>query len=183
MTIVRFCLVVSMIQFCIFRPLVHSFSIISTNIHHQCDSRSLSRVRNCLRLFESGGVSDNGVDKVELNISNPSPEEAANMGCRDWPQKTKSRGVFVETCKENQSLTRYVLDGTGTLDVPGKVSSQKLNPGTLIEIQGGPIEVSWNVKSEEMIILTPGYEETGSFLAVLVTMIAICGTLIVTLGS
>ena len=183
MTIFRSCLFLSVIQLCIFRPLVLSFSISSTNVHYQNGSRSFVHVKNSVRLFGSGGVSDNGGNGVDVSISNPSPEEAANMGCRDWPQKTKSRGVFVETCKENQSLTRYVLDGTGTLDVPGKVSSRKLNPGTLIEIQGGPTEVSWNVQSEEMIILTPGYEETGSFVAILVAMIAICGTLIATLGS
>jgi hypothetical protein len=101
-----------------------------------------------------------------VKISFPSSDEAAEIGVRDWPQQTKG-GVWEEYSKDGDVLVRYVLDGTGTLEIVenGKKSSNRLAPGTLIEIDG-EAKISWTVSSTNMIILTPNFEEGKLFLAV-----------------
>lgn len=101
-----------------------------------------------------------------VTISLPSSDEAAKMGVRDWPQQTKG-GSWEESSKDGDVLIRYVLDGTGTLDIVenGKKSSNGLEPGTLIQVDG-EAKLSWTATSTNMIILTPNFEEGKVFLAV-----------------
>ena len=134
---------------------------------------------------------------ADISITNPSPDDAANMGIRDWPQQVK-KGYWEERCTEGEPpLVRYVLDGTGTLDISTssydtnnlKKTSQVLSPGTLIEIsnveEGESVTLFWKVDTSEgddMIILTPGFEQGGIFVGAIVAMILTFVALIVGAG-
>ena len=118
----------------------------------------------------------------DIKITNPSPDSAAEMGIRDWPQQLK-KGTWDENAGEGQTLVRYVLDGTGSLEIttgatndgndddssPKTTTTNKLAPGTLIEVTGEST-LSWRA-DDEIIILTPGFEEGGKFLGVLALMV------------
>lgn len=96
-------------------------------------------------------------------VSTPSPDEAAAIGIREWPQQTKS-GTWQE---RGRNLIRYVLDGEGFLSYDDKRT--KVGPGTLVEVDNEDEEESeliWECTTPSMIILTPGYEEGGKLLAV-----------------
>jgi len=118
-------------------------------------------------------------------VSTPSPEEAAEMGARDWPQQIK-KGTWVEEITQGDVKTRYVLEGAGTLvastDNDGGASTSRVGPGTLVEATG-PVKLEWEVKGKavnnEMIILTPGYEQQGLLLAVAGLFLVLCGSLVV----
>lgn len=97
-----------------------------------------------------------------VSITTPSPDDAADMGIREWPQQTKNAGSWSETVDDGESLVRYVLDGTGSVSIDGQVNS--VGPGSLIEVTG-QATLDWTGK-EAMIILTPGYEQTGLLVGV-----------------
>jgi uncharacterized cupin superfamily protein len=111
-----------------------------------------------------------------VDISSPSPDQAAEMGVRDWPQQLK-KGTWSEQVPEGQTLIRYILDGTGTL-VVNRGKRATVGPGTLIEINGDA-SIEWEA-SDEMIILTPGFEEGGKLLIVAVAFVVLCASLIAT---
>lgn len=71
---------------------------------------------------------------TSVDISQPSPDQAAEMGVRDWPQQLK-KGKWSEQVPEGQTKIRYILDGTGSLSVNGG-GTINVGPGTLIEISG-----------------------------------------------
>ena len=133
---------------------------------------------------------------VDISITNPSPDDAADMGIRDWPQQVK-KGYWEERCTEGEPpLVRYVLDGTGTLDISTssydttsmKKTSQILSPGTLIEIsnvdEGESVNLLWQAnEGEDMIILTPGFEQGGIFIGAIVAMILTFVALIAGVGQ
>jgi hypothetical protein len=124
---------------------------------------------------------------ASVDISTPSPEEAANLGVRDWPQQLK-KGAWTEQVGGGQTVVRYVLDGSGTVetttsDETGTDKKQRasVGPGSLMEVTG-EASLSWEA-SGEMIILTPGYEEGGKLLGVAVAMIVFCGALVAGVGG
>ena len=131
------------------------------------------------RLYESA---------VEVKF--PNQEEAVSLGARDWPQQLKS-GSWTEQIDSGKTAARYVLDGTGTVDVillqedgSPKVSEptpHKLVAGSLIEAVG-PAKLSWQV-DDEMIVLTPGYEQANLFAAVGSLFIVLCGVLLSGVGQ
>jgi hypothetical protein len=125
---------------------------------------------------------------ASVDISTPSPEEAANLGVRDWPQQLK-KGAWTEQVGGGQTVVRYVLDGTGivettTSDETGTDKKQRtsVGPGSLMEV-AGEASLSWEASSGEMIILTPGYEEGGKLLGVAVAMVVLCGALVAGVGG
>ena len=120
---------------------------------------------------------------AEITITTPSSDDASDMGIREWPQTLK-RGEWEEFSEEGQLLVRYILDGTGTLDVEDSEAAKrsiKVKPGTLVEVSGEAI-LSWKAEGE-VIVLTPGFEEGGTFLGVAVAVIILFGTLLAGVGS
>ena len=59
--------------------------------------------------------------------------------------------------------------------------SIKVNPGTLVEVSGEAI-LSWKAEGE-VIVLTPGFEEGGTFLGVAFAVIILFGALLAGVGS
>jgi hypothetical protein len=127
---------------------------------------------------------------AKIDIQTPSPEDAASMGIRDWPQQVKS-GAWSEFVAEDKTVIRYVLDGTGSVDIVDEdIAETKfvtIGPGTLIEVTG-PVTLKWmvnnnNNNNQDMILLTPGFEENGLFAGVAVAVIALFGFLVVGTGS
>lgn len=124
-----------------------------------------------------------------VRVTTPSPDIAAGMGIREWPQQFKSGSWKEEVSSSSDTtLVRYVLEGTGTVDISstseGENKSYKVRPGTLLEVSG-PATLSWTTttKDGEMIILTPNYEEGGTFLGVVAALVVLCGALIAGVGS
>ena len=131
---------------------------------------------------------------AEMTITTPTPDEAADMGARDWPQQVKSSPGWSESVPDDAVVTRYILSGRGTVstsssgDRTGKTNKsssprRKIGPGSLVEITG-PTDVDWTVEAgEEMIVLTPGYEEAGLLLGVAGAFLVLCGVLVATAGG
>ena len=139
-----------------------------------------------------------------VDLQTPSPEEAAALGIREWPQQVKSKGTsWSESVEPDRTVLRYILDGRGTVEIhPPLVQEEettttrtirsttssppptptavrlvvKVQTGNLIQVQG-PVTLHWTAQ-EEIILLTPGFEEGGLFVSVLVTVLVLFGTLI-----
>jgi hypothetical protein len=122
---------------------------------------------------------------TDVSVTTPSPDAAAEMGIRDWPQQLK-KGSWTDASGPGQTLVRYVLDGTGTVEIVTNndsiTKSSTIGPGTLIEVTG-EAKLSWESSSSEMILLTPGFEEGGKLLGVAALMVIVCGALIAGVGS
>jgi len=117
-------------------------------------------------------------------ISSPTPENAADMGIREWPQQTRS-GTWQETVQENDTVIRYILEGTGILCIKTSdtVKKSSVGPGTLVEASG-QCDLIWEVKgNQEMIVLTPTYEEGGKLAVVALGLITLCIASVVGFGS
>lgn len=114
-----------------------------------------------------------------VSVRTPSQEEAEGLGIREWPQQAKSKGAFQEVCQD--TLVRYVLDGQGSVQVTdGEESKQvAMAPGSLLEVSG-EATLDWVVASDEMIILTPGFEQGGLFAGVTLAVVVLLGALIAT---
>ncbi|KAL3785757.1 hypothetical protein ACHAW5_003599 [Stephanodiscus triporus] len=127
--------------------------------------------------------------RAPLEITFPTPEAAAAMGVRDWPQQFRASS-WTEDVAEGGIATRYVLDGRGRLTVDyyddeGKsrrVENRRVYPGTLVEVDG-EAKLLWEVDDERagMIVLTPNYEEGGKLLLVGGFLLVFCAGLL--LGS
>ena len=115
---------------------------------------------------------------ADVTVSQPSSDAAAAQGIREWPQQTK-KGTWREDSEDGEILTRYVLEGTGTVEIEeqGNAKSFQVAPGTLIEVDG-KAALSWAATSSEMIILTPGFEQGGVFAAVAAVVLILFGSLI-----
>lgn len=122
---------------------------------------------------------------ASVDISSPSPDEAANMGIRDWPQQLKT-GTWEEQAGDGQTIVRYVLDGKGVVEISTDdqtgTKRTSVGPGSLVEVTG-EASLSWKASSGEMIVLTPGFEEGGKLIGVAVAMIVLCGALVAGLGG
>lgn len=115
-----------------------------------------------------------------VEFKTPSQEEAESMGIREWPQQAKSKGSFVESSKEGQTLVRYVLDGQGSVKIQDNEDQSQtisMQPGSLLEVTG-EATLSWDVTTNEMILLTPGFEQVGKFAGVVVALVVLLGALV-----
>jgi len=113
----------------------------------------------------------------------PSQEEAVELGIREWPQQTKVRSEWSEEVQQKQTLVRYILQGTGTVTVTddsrNKRSEKKnFQPGFMLEVEG-PATLDWNKSdNEDVVILTPGFEQGGLFLGAILGLVGLTGALI-----
>jgi hypothetical protein len=120
---------------------------------------------------------------ADIQISTPTPTEAASLGVREWPQQLKS-GDWTEEAKEGSTLTRYILDGTGSVSISsaeGRSQQSIVGPGTLVEVTG-KASLQWSTP-EEIIVLTPGYEEGGLLIAVALSLFILTISLISGVGG
>jgi hypothetical protein len=135
-------------------------------------------------LLHSSKTTNNPVE-----ITFPTPNEAASMGIRDWPQ-TFHKTSWSESISEGQIATRYVLDGNGRVNINyfdnnGREASRKdrVYPGTLVEVDG-EATLNWEVDGDNgMIILTPGFEEGGKLALVLGFFVVFCAGLLAGSGG
>jgi len=123
-----------------------------------------------------------------VEITFPTPQAAASLGIRDWPQ-TFHRTSWVESVSEGQIATRYVLDGNGRITInyfenDGRESLRKerVYPGTLVEVDG-KATLKWEVDGEGMIVLTPGFEEGGKLAMVGTFFVVLCAALLAGSGG
>jgi hypothetical protein len=135
----------------------------------------LQRPRSSSRTMASSTTTR---DMARVQVSRPSSDVAAAQGIREWPQQTKG-GSWREDSEDGELLTRYVLEGTGTVEIQqdGNARSFPLAPGTLVEVDG-KAALSWTTSSPEMIILTPGFEQGGVFAAVAAVVLVLFGSLV-----
>ena len=157
------------LAFCIAK--VDSFVLISTNL--------------ASRQIKAKDVLDSitQLDAANMDISTPTPDEAAEMGARDWPQQFKNSN-WSETVADDKTVTRYILSGQGSVSsADANIQKRRIGPGTLVEITG-PANVDWSVDAgDEIIVLTPGYEEAGLLLGVAGAFVVLCGVLVATAGG
>ncbi len=145
-----------------------------------------TRVHNKLVTSPLSASSNNNSNNIVVQITFPTPEEAASMGIRDWPQQYHDKD-WDESIPEGQIATRYILSGKGrvTIDyyddenVNRQRSNQRVYPGTLIEVDG-EAKLFWEVDSKDdgIIVLTPSYEEGGKLLLVAGALVIFCAGLI-----
>lgn len=114
---------------------------------------------------------------ARTEFSFPSQERCVELGIRDWPQTTKSGESWSEEVQDGQNLTRYILQGSGTVSVNSV--NKKFNVGLLLEVEG-PASLEWkrDDSSDSVIILTPGFENGALFAGALVGFVALCGALV-----
>ena len=111
------------------------------------------------------------------------------MGVRDWPQ-TYHKSSWNEVVSDGQIATRYVLDDKGKVDVNyydnnGRAASRtdRIYPGTLVEVNG-EAKLSWKVDGNDgMIILTPGFEQGGKLALVAAFFVVFCAGLLAGSGG
>ena len=135
--------------------------------------RSRSRVPLLMSSFEHADL---------IRFTTPSPSEAESLGIREWPQQARSKGSFEEGVQEGQTLVRYVLDGEANVIVVKTKNTPKeerssMRPGSLLEVRG-EAKLRWQVESEEVILLTPGFEQIGLFAGVVIGLVMVMGALI-----
>lgn len=123
-----------------------------------------------------------------IGVSVPSQAQCEALGVREWPQQSKT-GSWNERVAPENTLVRYVLEGTGSLDVcsdetqddesPGTKQSIAVKPGTLVEIQPGTpaVRLEWKCDGE-IVLLTPGFEEGNVFLGVIAGIVLLFGALL-----
>ncbi|VEU33661.1 unnamed protein product [Pseudo-nitzschia multistriata] len=120
--------------------------------------------------------------RTELSV--PSQAQCESLGIREWPQQSKS-GSWTEAVAPGNSLVRYVLEGSGSLEIvtDGETERQSVRPGTLVEIESSEssgVQLEWacDASCPEMVLLTPGFEEGGVFLGVLAGILVLFGVLL-----
>ena len=161
--------------------------VLSPQVSSSSGRRRKSRSQLCLLHKSNDTNMDNNNMVRRVDIQTPSSEEAASMGIREWPQQVKSKGMSrSEEVNTDTNVVRYILDGRGTLEICKVEEDAKptrrecttiVEPGTLIQVQG-PATLHWTVL-DEMIVLTPGFEEGGLFAGVIVAVLALFGALMV----
>jgi hypothetical protein len=165
-------------------PLHPTFPISRTPYSINAFSTPRTRIQHSSLLAFPQTTSNNPVE-----ITFPTPEEAASMGIREWPQ-TFHAASWTESVLEGQIATRYVLSGNGRVNIDyyddnSRRSQRKetISPGTLVEVDG-EATLSWEVDGNEgMVILTPGFEEQGKLALVLGFFVVFCAWLLAGSGG
>jgi len=127
---------------------------------------------------------------TQVEISTPSQTKCESLGIREWPQQSKKGSWTEYSSDEDISLVRYVLEGTGMLNIITNnndisqidTTTKKeiiIKPGTLVEIDG-KAELKWTCDDncQEMIVLTPSFEEGNIFVGVIGGIIILFGLLL-----
>lgn len=155
---------------------VDAFAIVPADRHAPC-RRSSSRLAMGITSSTS-----------RITTSVPSQSQCEALGVREWPQQSKT-GIWTETVAPENSLQRYVLEGTGSLAVvadDNSVTTIPIKPGTLVEIRVGTpsVTLEWECAPNcpEVILLTPGFEEGGVFLGVIAGIVVLFGALLSSTG-
>lgn len=124
-----------------------------------------------------------------VSITEPSSEEeVADLGMREWPQQFKAQdSLWTEVVAEDATLTRYILEGSGTLtvvDQDNAVTStdQIVKTGMLIEVSGGLATLEWKAETD-MLLLTPTFEEGGLLAGIAAVCIILFGALLAGVGG
>ena len=112
---------------------------------------------------------------MSVDLSTPSQDEAVELGIREWPQQVKS-GTWTESVDAGSSLTRYILEGRGTVTL-GSGDKKSLSPGMLLTFTDESM-IEWEASTADMIILTPGYEEGGKLAAVFAILVLLLGAIV-----
>lgn len=148
---------------CDVRFMVHGFTVQNSNVATLTGMNKINR--NPLVILHA-------TPKYTM----PSQEESVDLGIREWPQQTKSSS-WDEEAKEGQTLVRYVLQGSGSVTVNGQ-AAKKFMTGMLMEVDG-PASLQWNKDDgEDVILLTPGFENGGLFAGALIGFVAMVGALV-----
>ena len=119
---------------------------------------------------------------AKIRITTPSSDVAVEMGMREWPQQVQ-QGRWSEFVPSETTVIRYVLEGSGTLEIvdedQAQAQSTSLVPGTLIEVTG-TASLQWSTLPDttDMILLTPNFEQGGLLMGVVVSIIALFGALL-----
>jgi len=177
----------------------HAFAPPLSN-NHQCSSTSSPSRSKCLTFSKTKRIhnklstptplsaTSSSTNNNVVEITFPTPEEAASMGIRDWPQQFHDKS-WDESIPEGQIATRYVLSGKGRVTIDyyenenmdvRKRKNERVYPGTLIEVDG-EANLFWEVDDngkEGIIVLTPSYEEGGKLLLVAGALVVFCAGLI-----
>ena len=121
-----------------------------------------------------------------VEVKRPDEAEWVRVrGAREWPQQVK-QGKWSETVDSGKLVARYILDGRGsvavTLYTNDGASKNKepvyheLVPGSFLEAMG-PATLEWEA-DDQILLLTPGYEQGSLFAAVAALFVVLCGALI-----
>jgi len=172
-------------------PFVNAFSVTKSSRVGVCSLfhpfRRPTFHHTNLALHLSSDKDDDIGDRGGALVTTPTPDQAAGMGARDWPQQVRT-GSWFETLSKGETVTRYILEGEGFVTVTAMAvdKKKKVGPGTLVEAKG-PVELRWKVFDAgndggkgkgEMIVLTPGYEEGASLAIVAVAFVVLCAVLV-----
>lgn len=138
-------------------------------------------------------ASDKVLTESGFENKQPSSVEARAMGVLEWPKQTKM-GAWTERFDAGKLACRYILEGGGMVvvtlyendgytpkvDLP---EEYRVVPGCLVEAMG-PCKLEWQTdEGQELVILTPGYEEASKFAIVGALFIVLCGALIAGVGQ
>ena len=121
-------------------------------------------------------------------FSYPTQDESVELGIREWPQQIKTERIWSEHVKEGKQLVRYILQGSGKVTVLVDRTKEgndgglvnEFNTGVLVEVDG-PAELVWiksDTDDDDIIILTPTYEQSGLFIGAIAGFVVLCGGLI-----
>ena len=162
----------------------------SSSSSSKCSHTFTTKTREHNQVIAVAPLSATNNNNNVVEITFPTPEEAASMGIRDWPQQFHDKD-WAESITEGQIATRYVLSGKGrvtidyydgdNLDIRQR-TNQRIYAGTLVEVDG-EAELFWEVDddggaSNGIIVLTPSYEEGGKLLLVAGALVVFCAGLI-----
>ena len=121
-------------------------------------------------------------------FSYPTQDESVELGIREWPQQIKTERIWSEHVKEGKQLVRYILQGSGKVTVLVDRTKEgndgglvnEFNTGVMVEVDG-PAELVWiksDTDDDDIIILTPTYEQSGLFIGAIAGFVVLCGGLI-----
>ena len=121
-----------------------------------------------------------------MEVKMPSENEAVSLGIREWPQQLK-KGAWSEKVDDGKMSCVYVLDGSASVSVTllneagepktDLPSEHVIVPGSLLETMG-PAQLEFEATDDEILILTPDYQQGTLLAAAGALFIVVCGALI-----
>lgn len=158
-------------------PPLHTIAS-SLKHHHVTHPPCFTLVRRTLYYYDNQKGASGSSLQATPKFTMPSQEECVELGIREWPQQTKSSLSWKEEVKEETTLVRYILQGTGTVRTDDGTFSRKFYAGTLVEVQGPEILIWERNQGEDVIILTPGFENGALFATAIVGFVTMVGALL-----